>query len=164
MIDSPFKPKKTRVKQRAERFYGNIESLDLKKKLVSQAREILSYIHRELTPAEKARIANKLLKQYPELDPTLAIDSYGIEQTMALLAPDTKDAVAGRRLFRSIIDSYLKYKGGNISIMEICYGNDDSLKMLLFEEVEVSLEEKKEYLDRVIDLIHDIEDKRDLLV
>lgn len=98
-----------RNKVKGKRFASTVYS-DVKRELVDQAKMILTAqrFKSRLDSDKKIQILKGFFHKHPELNPLRNLDTYGVEQIINALAKDGKEATASKRLYQSMIDTYVK--------------------------------------------------------
>lgn len=101
--------KKQRSKIKGQRF-KNVAETDIKKKLYDKARVILTALRfkSRLSNDKKIELLLRLFRQEPEMNPLQDVDTYGLEQMINYISKDGKEATAAKRLYQSMMDSYIR--------------------------------------------------------
>lgn len=124
-----------RNKIKGQRF-GKVVRSDVKRELIQQAELILTALRfkSRLNPEKKVALLTQFFRKHPGLNPLEDLDTYGVEQVLNMIAQDGKEATAAKRLYNSMMDTYIKKKNVDESLNNIETVREENMKSQVTRE------------------------------
>jgi hypothetical protein len=110
--------------EKALRYIAATGDKDLRHDIAKKALFILNIAKAQkaygkpLSQKQKVKLMNQFLTLYPEMNPTVSTDTYGIEQLVARLSKNRQLTSSAKRLYRSMLDLWIKAKIERTPLME----------------------------------------------
>lgn len=127
--------------EKALRYIAATNDKELKREMAKKAMFILDVAKTQkaygkpLSQKQKVKLMSQYLTLYPEMNPTVSTDTYGIEQLVARLSKNRQLTSSAKRLYRSMLDLWIKAKLDRTLMLEqLVFENCPEYPVVLAED------------------------------